>query len=219
MTSWWATRPGRRTEWIGHVAVHQLRRPRRGPAGRVDLAVVVQLDDLGLRHVPGRLGGELHHQHRADREVRRDEDVARRRSSPASCGEVPAGRPDDRVHARRRRRRGRFERRVGRGEVDDDVDVAEDRPRARCPAPGRPGRSSSMSSARLHGGADRLPIRPAAPATPTRIMRRAARRHARLDRLRAAAPTERLLVAADARRRSCARARRARAPARASRRA
>ena len=79
ITSWWATSPGRRTEWIGtsaeRLAAHQLGGARRGAARRVELAVVVELDDLRPGHVPRRLGGELHHQHGADREVRRDEDV------------------------------------------------------------------------------------------------------------------------------------------------
>jgi hypothetical protein len=35
----------------------------------------VQLDDLGLGHVPRGLGGEAHHEHGADGEVGRDEDV------------------------------------------------------------------------------------------------------------------------------------------------
>ena len=46
---------------------------------------MVQLDDLGLRHVPGGLGGEAHHQHRADREVRRDEARSRRSAARAAA--------------------------------------------------------------------------------------------------------------------------------------
>ena len=77
-------------------------------------------------HVPRRLGGEAHHQHGADREVRRDEDVGagaraaqrRRGRSPVvpmtTC--TPAA-----THAS-----ALLERRVGPREVDDDVGVAED---------------------------------------------------------------------------------------------
>ena len=40
------------------------------PEGESSLLVVVQFDDLGGGEVARRLGRELHHQHRADGEVR-----------------------------------------------------------------------------------------------------------------------------------------------------
>ena len=58
-----------------HLATHHLGRARRGARRRVELGGVVQLDDLGALHVLGRLGGEGHHQHRADREVGGEERV------------------------------------------------------------------------------------------------------------------------------------------------
>ena len=72
---------------------------RRCPTG-VQLAVVVQLDDLALGHVLGAQLRRLHHQHRADREVRRDEAAGRGRRPRslhrlAQLVEVEAGRADD----------------------------------------------------------------------------------------------------------------------------
>ena len=80
ITSWWATRPGKpyRVDRLVDVAArlaNQLGGALRRARGGVELAVVVQLDDLRTPACGGRLGGELHHQHRADREVRGDEDV------------------------------------------------------------------------------------------------------------------------------------------------
>ena len=112
-TSWWATSPASRTECTctpvharaprapaaavvvasgdraqpgrGPGRGDQLRGPGRGAGRGVDLVRVVQLDDLDRLEEPGRLGGELHHQHRADREVRRDQDPdVRGRVQPAS---------------------------------------------------------------------------------------------------------------------------------------
>ncbi len=51
---------------------HPVRGGHRGAGRRVDLLVVVQLDDLGAVEVRRGQLGEAHHQHRADREVRRD---------------------------------------------------------------------------------------------------------------------------------------------------
>jgi len=49
---------------------HQLGRRLRSAAGRIHFQVVVQLDDFGMFEERGRLPRELHHQYRADREVR-----------------------------------------------------------------------------------------------------------------------------------------------------
>ena len=70
----------------GHVASehfesagHHLGGARGGPGRRVELGRMVQLHDLGALHVARRLGGEAHHQDRADREVRAEEGVRRGR--------------------------------------------------------------------------------------------------------------------------------------------
>ncbi len=54
---------------------HELRGTPGGAARRVGLAGVVQLDDLDGVEEPGRLLGEAHHQHGADREVGDHEDA------------------------------------------------------------------------------------------------------------------------------------------------
>ena len=80
-TSWWATRPGRRTEWIGGLGSHARRSRLRGPRRRVALGLVMELDDLGTREDSRRLFGESHHQHRA-----RSRSSARwKHGTPASC--------------------------------------------------------------------------------------------------------------------------------------
>ena len=84
---------------------HPLGREHRGARGRIDLLVVVELDDLRGLEVGRRQLGEAHHQHRADREVGRHEHV--RPAVPALGGggrrpqlvEVEAGGPHDRVDA------------------------------------------------------------------------------------------------------------------------
>ena len=123
-TSWWATRPGRRTEWmrtppgpspprapattrsVGRGRAegaapgvragsrHPLGGAHRGARRGVELAVVVQLDDLGaVRTGRGQLG-EAHHQHRADGEVGGHDDgvgaptPAKRRASSARSASV-----------------------------------------------------------------------------------------------------------------------------------
>ena len=52
---------------------HALGGAHRGARRRVDLAVVVQLDDLGRLEVRRGQLGEAHHEHRADGEVGRDD--------------------------------------------------------------------------------------------------------------------------------------------------
>ena len=106
------------------------------PDGRVDLVGVVQLDDLDRLVEAGGLGGERHHQHRAEGEVRGDEHAdlgragglrraappaaprtsrwcRRRRARPArrSGRRWRATRPARRTRRRRRRHRGRPARR------------------------------------------------------------------------------------------------------------
>ena len=100
ITSWCASRPGRRTEWIGTSPPHPARGLARGARRRIELLRVVELDDLRVRQHLRRLGGEAHHQHRADREVRCVEEWSRC-STARSCErlDVGAGRADDARHA------------------------------------------------------------------------------------------------------------------------
>ena len=99
---------------------HQLGGARGGAAGRVELGVVVQLDDLGLVHVLRGLRGEAHHQHGADREVGGDQHVralvgpARRAELAHQRRGVKAGGPDHHVHAGAHAGERVLERRVGR---------------------------------------------------------------------------------------------------------
>ena len=83
---------------------HALRRQHGRAGRRVDLLVVMELDDLGrFEERRGELG-EPHHQHRADREVGRDRPRWRScgRTAPRysrELGVARTGRADDRVHA------------------------------------------------------------------------------------------------------------------------
>ena len=127
ITSWLATIPGRRTEWIGGgdppVASAISAAVRLAvPLGASSLRVVVQLDDLRLRHVGGGERREAHHQHRADREVRRHEDVrAPRLGEPLELLHVEAGGADHGVHAALHAEREIAQHRIGLREVNDDV--------------------------------------------------------------------------------------------------
>ena len=58
---------------VGAGVAEQLRGTRRGSGGLVELAVVMQLDDLDLGHELGDPLTDLHHQDGADREVRSHE--------------------------------------------------------------------------------------------------------------------------------------------------
>ncbi len=137
MTSWLATIPGKRTEWMGGSPArrlcHQPRRARRRSAGGVQLAVVVELDYLGLLHVLRSLHGKAHHQNRADREVGRHEHVGGRAPGSLSrdCARLLAERVDVEArgadhhvypcsHALQRV----SERHVRAREVDDDLGLA-----------------------------------------------------------------------------------------------
>ena len=109
-----------------HVALHHLGGARGGARRRVELAgwcsSMISARSMMLR----RLGGEAHHQHGADREVR-----ARRTRSPRRRGRlaqpvlVEAGGPDHDVHAGGERLARVAERLVGLREVDEHVGVAE----------------------------------------------------------------------------------------------
>ena len=65
-----------------------------GAAGGVDLAGVVELDDLGVVEEARGLAGEVHEQHGADGEVGRDHDAElSRAASSRSSSRKAAGRP------------------------------------------------------------------------------------------------------------------------------
>ena len=104
---------------IGRRRPDQRGGPRRGPARLVELAIVVKLDDLGPCHVLGRLRGELHHQRRADREVRGDEDICSMRV--AELVGIEPRRPDHHVDTCGQRLAGVRDRRVRHREVDQHV--------------------------------------------------------------------------------------------------
>ena len=219
MTSWCATRPGRRTECtvtpstrraaralkpvelglasrdggrLGARGSDHARRADRGARGRVGLLVVMELDDLDVRHEARGALGELHHEHGADREVRREEQaragvraVERQRApraSPRRARSCPR-----RSRRRRRARCTGCPRRRRVREVDHDVGVAcrRSRPRAtrgtrscrprrrRSHAPAAPGSTAattSMPSAAVTARTTSEPMRPAAPDTSTRII-------------------------------------------------
>ena len=97
----------RRSRRRARAAATSSRGAARGAARRVDLAGVVQLDDLDRLEEAGRLPGEPHHQHRADREVGRDEHADARRRRRASPAPSPAARRRSRWCRRRRGRRAR----------------------------------------------------------------------------------------------------------------
>ena len=111
MTSWCATRPGRRTEWIAGLGSHARRRRLRRARRRVALRLRVELDDLGAWEHLRRLLREPHHQHGALSEVRRvearDAGLARRGVDGV---EVEPGRPDHDGHAGREARARRSRR-------------------------------------------------------------------------------------------------------------
>ena len=136
ITSWWATRPGRRTEWIGSWTLppglaDQLRGPLRRPRRRVELAVVVKLDDLAsgmwraasaaiciISTAPIAKFGATKHVRPAARRLARPARAARR-------GRTRWCRP--RRGRRRRGRRATLSSAVVRGrEVDHDVGAVED---------------------------------------------------------------------------------------------
>ena len=141
------------------------RRERR-PARRVDLALVVQLDDLDVGHVRGHLLGGTHQQHRPDGEVRCDQAV--RGAGPVTqiLDVRPTTAPS---HRRPRGRRGRAATRRSRARSPGS------RPRWR---PARPGVGHRASARRRDRRARRVRGR-RPPRSPRRARCRAARRHRR----------------------------------------
>src|SRR5262245_1823691 len=114
---------------VAAVLANQLGGPLRVPRGRVELAIVVELDDLALGHLRLSLAGQLHHQHGTDREVGRHQHVGAVPGLPLDLSakrlEVEAGRPDHRVDAGGDAGERVLWRRLRGREVDDDVGIVE----------------------------------------------------------------------------------------------
>src|SRR5436190_2910184 len=108
---------------------NELGRALGRPRGSVDLSVVMELDDLALRHVRRCFAGHLHHEHGADGEVRRDEDARVRLGAlhlaPQGVAVESTG-ADHRVDARVRARADVPWSRIWGREVDDHVAVVKD---------------------------------------------------------------------------------------------
>ena len=83
----------------------------------------MQLDDLGAVEVRRCQLGEAHHQHGTDREVGSDDAVAAAELRPEGLdvGVGETRRANNRVHAMHRQPRHGDPRRVGVGEIDDDL--------------------------------------------------------------------------------------------------
>ena len=176
ITSWWATRPGRRTEWIGSWTLP--------PAAAISSAVRFAVPE-GASSFLSWCSSTISHSGmwgaiRCAASISSTAPIAKlgatkQLASPrlgrlAQLVEVEAGGADHRVDARPRGRpRTLAERGLRGGEVDDDVGVAEHARRARPRAPDRPSPASSMSSAPSTASQTACPIRPAAPETTTRI--------------------------------------------------
>src|SRR5829696_7046267 len=97
-----------------------------GTRRRVLLRLAVELDDLGARQVAGGLGGEAHHQHRSDREVRGvEERDTLLLGEPRQSGRLPAGRPDDARDRSLERRSHVCLHGLRRSEVDDRLGTVE----------------------------------------------------------------------------------------------
>ena len=153
-TSWCATRPGRRIEWIAD-RLPSLPRSRGRSRGRVLLRFVVGLDDLRSWKVSGGLRGESHHQHRAESEVRRD-----RRRADLPLLPSPPRRQDPLRSSRRRSARLRRSplRRWRRRPPGREIDHRVRRTRARRRPRGQPP---------LAQGQGRTPTFPARPFSKT----------------------------------------------------
>ena len=147
-----------------------------GGAGRgVGLVGVVQLDDLDRLVERGGLGGEPHHQDRADGEVGGDQDAgARARVEPAPQPVQPlvveAGGADDGVDAVPDAELQVVHHHVGVGEVDDDLGAGVDqRRRGVVDSPVSTRATSSRSSAASTARHTSAPTLPRAPSTPTLV--------------------------------------------------
>ena len=210
MTSWWATRPGQ-AHGVDRDVARRISSAVRAavPLGRVELPVVVELDDLGLAMCREASAAKriISTAPMAKFGAKKTFAPCRRRGRAL---DVPARGPDDDVDAGLERRPRVGQRGVGPREVDEHVGVAEHVLRPRRPSAGIGAPVSSRSVGRLDGRAHRLPHPPgrtgdgdadqAALAPPPRASR--------------APAAEGVLVGADARGGEALRAPRARRPAR-----
>ena len=144
----------------------QLGGPLRGSRRGVELAVVMELDDLALGHVLGCLLGELHHQDGADREVRGDEALG------VAIGPVHRALQLVQVEARRAHHR-----------VDAGLDRLDGvrrtrsrgsrtRPSRRRPRAPRPARPRARGRPWRRPPSRRRPRRPPRPSSPCALRRR-----------------------------------------------
>jgi hypothetical protein len=102
-------------------AAHQVGGAHGRAAGPVELAVMVELDDLSGAHVPCCLGREAHHQDRADGEIRRHEDIGPGALEFRQRGHVESRRPDHGMDPCGDRLARVLERAAGNREVDQNV--------------------------------------------------------------------------------------------------
>ena len=178
-----------------HVALHQLGRARRRcPTGASSLPSWCSSMISALAMCLRGLGGELHHQHGADREVRAEEDVGAARARRARATSKPLV-PITTCTPAATASRALSQRLVGLREVDEHVGVAEHvgdaRAQRRVGAPGQlhvvgaldggadglphaPGRAGDGDADRAHAAAARAARAPR--RTPTRSRRRCRRR-------------------------------------------
>ena len=173
---------------------HALRGGDRRARRRVDLLVVVQLDDLGALEERRRQLGEAHHQHRADRRSsgrspRSRSTVANSSRELGELGSLKPVVPTTACTPCSAHQREVLARRVEHREVDRDLDARvaraacgfadlADACRARRADPVDPGVQRIDRGDELHVGRRRCtarhtvePMRPPAPNTPTRIIR------------------------------------------------
>ncbi len=177
ITSWWATRPGRRTEWIGSWTLP--------PAAPISSAVRFAVPE-GASSLRSWCSSTISHSGMwraiaCEASISSTAPIAKlgatkQLAALASAAvaqrlEVEAGGADDGVDAGLEAGAGVRQRGVRRAEVDDHLGLAEHVARVGVPSAGSARPVSSMSSAPSTAPQTVSPMRPAAPATATRIMR------------------------------------------------
>ena len=169
MTSWWATRPGQAHGVDRHVALHQLAPcapPSRWARRACGRGAARRSPPWPCAARPRRRSASsARRRSRSSARRRRWRRVAPRRARARS----KPGRPDDDVHPGAPRHASALAtRRVGPGEVDDDVGAVEHVGERSCPAPGRRGRPARGRRRPRPPRTPSRPCGPAAPATATR---------------------------------------------------